>query len=64
MDKTYELQLRYEPPTEEEAIEWVLDNPDRHVSAFACLYTGRYYEASALVRKTRQQIEGNSYAGD
>lgn len=63
MDKTYNLELRYTPPTEEEALEWVLDNPEGHVSAFACKYPNRYYEASSLIRKIRQQmIEGNSDA--
>lgn len=56
MDKHYELELRYDPPTEEEAIEWVLNNPEGHVSAFASYYPGRYYEASSLIRKLRQQM--------
>jgi len=61
VDKLYELDLRYYPPTEEEATEWVLNNPDRHVSAFSCLYPGRYYEAASLIRKLRQQMTEEEY---
>lgn len=61
MDKHYEVDLRYDPPTKEEAEVWMLDNPEGHVSAFACKYPGRYYEAASLIRKLRQQMTEEEY---
>lgn len=60
-DSPYELDLRYEPPTKEEAVEWMLNNPEGHVAAFACYYPGRYYEAASLIRKLRQQMTEEEY---
>lgn len=52
VDNPYELELRYEPPTEQEAIAWLESNEGKPASGFACFYPGRYYEAKMVLVNT------------
>lgn len=48
------MDLRYTEPTVKEARKWNKDHPADGVSAFACLYPGRYTQAADALRKVRR----------
>ena len=49
-DDYFKLNLKYSPPTLEEAELWASQG-NKNVSGFACFYPGRYTEAAELARK-------------
>lgn len=59
MENYLEMNLKYSPPTLEEAELWASQG-NKNVSGFACFYPGRYTEAAELARKVLRIEEASS----
>lgn len=59
MEDDLKINLKYSPPTLEEAELWASQG-NKNVSGFACFYPGRYTEAADLARKVLRIEEASA----